>query len=139
MPNSFNDSLIARDLMTPDEVFRMDPDKLLVFCKGCAPIMANKIKYYANPDFSDKAKIKPPGHSDTVSIKDREWKWKEYKLLDIPSFKEWASLKKAEDKKLQKISLFMQLLNLRKEALEYEIDFDCLLLDEELGENAKHT
>lgn len=130
LPNSYNDSLIARDLMTPDEVFRMDPDKLIVFCKGCAPIMANKIKYYSNPDFSEKAKIKPPGHSDKVLVEDRDWKWREYKLLDFSTSKEWLMKKRNEAKKLSLVSELVWILEKRRIDLQYEIDFDCLLLEE---------
>ncbi len=83
LPNSYNDSLIARPLMTADEVFRMPPDELIVFCKGCAPIKAKKMKYYLDPVFAPRAKIPPPGHSDSVTTEDRCWKWKEYKLLDF--------------------------------------------------------
>lgn len=81
---SYNDSLISRPLMTPDEVYRMPQDKLIVFCKGCAPIYANKIKYYIDPHFKDRVKIKPPGHSDAVAMYERDWNWHEYRLLEVP-------------------------------------------------------
>lgn len=137
MPNSYNDSLIGRELMTPDEVYRLDPNKLIVFCKGCSPILADKIKYYSNPDFKDKVKIKSPGHSDTVFRSDRRWNWHEYKLLNLPFIEEIEYIKLLEGKRDEILSNLLWAIQKRQADLQYEIDFDTLLLeeDEEMEKN----
>lgn len=122
LPNSYNDNLSGRPLMTPDEVYRLDPNKLIVFCKGCAPILANKIKYYLDPVFAPRAKIVPPGHSDTVMVSDRCWNWEEYKLLDLEDSKQ--TKRKAE------IGRLVSVIAKHRDELQYEIDFDTLMLEE---------
>ena len=75
MDKSTNESKIARKLMTPDEVLRLEKDKEIVIVQGARPIKAKKIAWYEdayfekrvydpehhperdtfiNPDFSDK-------------------------------------------------------------------------------------
>ena len=49
-----------RPLLTPDEARRLPPDDSLIFLAGHPPIYGKKIKYYADPVFSKRAKIPPP-------------------------------------------------------------------------------
>ncbi len=49
-----------RPLLTPDEARRLPPDDALVFVAGHAPIYGRKIKYYADPTFSERSKIALP-------------------------------------------------------------------------------
>jgi type IV secretion system protein VirD4 len=51
---SSNISETSRPLMTPDEVMRMPNDSQVIFMQGCRPIMAEKIRYYADPEFKGK-------------------------------------------------------------------------------------
>lgn len=51
---SSNISETSRALMTPDEVMRMPNDSQVIFMQGCRPIMAEKIRYYADPEFKGK-------------------------------------------------------------------------------------
>jgi type IV secretion system protein VirD4 len=44
-----------RDLMTPDEVMRLRPDHLLLLQPGSAPVIAQKLRYYADPEFRGMA------------------------------------------------------------------------------------
>jgi type IV secretion system protein VirD4 len=43
--------LTRRDLMTPDEVMRMSADHLLLLRPGSPPVIARKLRYYADPEF----------------------------------------------------------------------------------------
>jgi type IV secretion system protein VirD4 len=40
-----------RDLLTPDEVMRIQPDHLLLLRPGEAPLFARKVRYYEEPEF----------------------------------------------------------------------------------------
>lgn len=81
MPTSYNDSYMSRPLMYPNEVSTMDPAKLLVFCKGLSPILCNKIRYFEDPVFLPRTKIKPPVFSDIVAPSDRLWDISDYHSL----------------------------------------------------------
>lgn len=67
--------------MYPNEVSTMDQSKLLVFCKGLAPIYCNKIRYFEDPVFLPRTKIKPPVFSDIVAPSDRRWNISDYHSL----------------------------------------------------------
>ena len=62
---------IKRDLMTPDELMRISKDSALVFVTGHSAIQGCKIRYYNDPVFSLRAKIKTPS-TDRLSVK-TEW------------------------------------------------------------------
>ena len=51
---STNVSETQRNLMTPDEVMRMPGDTQLIFVQGEKPIVAEKVRYYADPYFAGK-------------------------------------------------------------------------------------
>lgn len=93
MPSSYNDSYTSRPLMYPNEVMEMDNAKLLVFCKGLAPIYCNKIRYFEDPEFSRRTKIKAPALSDTISPVERHW--------DIHDYHSLVMLKEAYEAKLK--------------------------------------
>ena len=63
---STSTSNMARKLMTPDEVRRMDAEKELVFVAGFRPIFGDKIRYYKEKFFTDKITA-PPLISDTAT------------------------------------------------------------------------
>jgi type IV secretion system protein VirD4 len=44
-------NLTKRDLLTPDEVMRLDRDTLLLLRPGEAPLWARKLRYFADPEF----------------------------------------------------------------------------------------
>lgn len=81
MATGFNDGFVGRPLMYPNEVSTMDSSKLLLFCKGLAPIYCNKIRYYEDPIFAERTKIKSPPTSDRVEKEDRKWDFSSYKAL----------------------------------------------------------
>jgi type IV secretion system protein VirD4 len=43
--------MTRRALLTPDEVRRMESDLAILFKAGAAPVMAQKLRYYADPEF----------------------------------------------------------------------------------------
>ena len=44
----------ARELMMPQEVRELSPDKLILITDGTSPIMANKIRYFKDPTLSER-------------------------------------------------------------------------------------
>lgn len=55
-----NEQIVGRPLLTPDECMRLPDNDQLVFVAGHAPIYCQKIKYYADPAFAERIRIKPP-------------------------------------------------------------------------------
>ena len=53
---SSNISETSRPLMTPDEVMRMPNDTQVIFVQGVKPILAEKVRYYADKFFAGKFK-----------------------------------------------------------------------------------
>lgn len=49
---SSNLNLTRRDLLTPDEVMRVSDDELLLLRPGALPLVARKIRYFADPEFA---------------------------------------------------------------------------------------
>jgi type IV secretion system protein VirD4 len=62
-----------RDLMTPDELMRLSKDSSLIFVMGFPAIEGCKIRYFNDPVFSQRAKIKAPP-TDRLPVK-TEWTW----------------------------------------------------------------
>lgn len=48
---SSNLPLVRRDLMTPDEIMRLDVETLLLLRPGQAPVMACKVRYFQDAEF----------------------------------------------------------------------------------------
>lgn len=59
LKNSTNTSATGRDLMTPDEVGKMDSEKELIFIAGYKPVFANKLRYYKQPFFKKRLMPEP--------------------------------------------------------------------------------
>ncbi len=57
--SSTSHSHIARALLTPDEVMRLDVTKAIVLIKHKAPIMATKINYLTDPEYVGLADPNP--------------------------------------------------------------------------------
>jgi len=58
---------LRRPLLTPDEVMRLPDDAALIFVAGRAPIYGQRIRYYEDPVFADRASIPPPSGSDRLA------------------------------------------------------------------------
>ena len=72
---SVSDQIMARALMTPDELRRMDNDLCIIFEKGIKPVKANKFYYFKHP-MAKKLKELEISHNDIGEI-DRG-KWRKY-------------------------------------------------------------
>ena len=48
---SFSNNLTGRDLLTPDEIMQMPPELLLLRVQGQPSALAQKLRYYADPEF----------------------------------------------------------------------------------------
>lgn len=57
-----------RQLMTPDELMRLDNNAAIIMKNGHAPIYGHKIYYYKDPVFQARANIPPPTQSDKLSV-----------------------------------------------------------------------
>ena len=55
---SISDQIMARALMTPDELRRMDNDDCIIFVKGLKPIKAKKMWYFKEPMYKEMNKVK---------------------------------------------------------------------------------
>ena len=49
---SFSNNLTGRDLLTPDEIMQLRPENQLLRVQGQATAVAQKLRYYADPEFS---------------------------------------------------------------------------------------
>ncbi|KQI66902.1 hypothetical protein AN189_18400 [Loktanella sp. 3ANDIMAR09] len=49
---SFSNNLTGRDLLTPDEIMQLPPDRQLLRVQGQATAVAQKLRYYADPEFA---------------------------------------------------------------------------------------
>ena len=57
--SSTNQSSMARHLLTPDEVMRLDVNKAIVLIKHKRPILASKVNYLHDPEYAGKADPNP--------------------------------------------------------------------------------
>ena len=72
---SFSDQSMARALMTPDELRRLDNDICIIFEKGLKPIKARKLYYFEKP-MSKEMKQLAISHNDIGDI--HRGKWRKY-------------------------------------------------------------
>lgn len=56
----------ARNLMTPEEIRTLPENRNLLFFSGYPPLKGVKIKYYLEPFFLEKTKIKPPSKMESI-------------------------------------------------------------------------
>ena len=71
---STSDQIMARALMTPDELRRMDNDLCIIFEKGIKPVKANKFYYFKHKKMADAMKKLEISHNDIGEIKRGEWR-----------------------------------------------------------------
>ena len=70
---SNSDQIMARALMTPDELRRMDNDLCIIFEKGIRPIKANKFYYFKHPMVKKLAECEI-SHNDIGEIERGNWR-----------------------------------------------------------------
>lgn len=70
---SDSDQIMARALMTPDELRRMDNDFCIIFEKGIKPVKAKKLWYYKYPMAKEMEALEI-SHNDIGEIERGEWR-----------------------------------------------------------------
>jgi len=70
---SVSDQVMARALMTPDELRRMDNDECIIFEKGIKPVKANKFYYFKHPMAKEMSRCKI-SHNDIGEIERGTWR-----------------------------------------------------------------
>ena len=70
---SVSDQVMARALMTPDELRRLDNDLCIIFEKGLKPVKANKFYYFKHPMAKEMAKLEI-SHNDIGEIDRGTWR-----------------------------------------------------------------
>ena len=70
---SNSDQIMARALMTPDELRRMDNDLCIIFVKGLRPIKADKFYYFKHPMVKELAECEI-SHNDIGEIERGTWR-----------------------------------------------------------------
>ena len=95
---SVSDQVMARALMTPDELRRLDNDICIIFEKGLKPIKANKFYYFKHP-MAKKLAMFQISHND-IEQKDRGV-WRKFNPYN--PYVEDKSDEKAEDLKVESL------------------------------------
>lgn len=70
---SVSDQVMARALMTPDELRRLDNDLCIIFEKGLKPVKANKFYYFKHPMAKEMSKLEV-NHNDIGEIDRGVWR-----------------------------------------------------------------
>ena len=100
---SNSDQIMARALMTPDELRRMDNDLCIIFVKGLRPIKADKFYYFKHPMVKELAKYEI-NHNDIGDIE--RGTWRKYNPYN-PYVPEDEKKKEVEELKIESLdSLF---------------------------------
>ena len=118
---SNSDQIMARALMTPDELRRMSMDLCIIYVKGLRPIKADKFYYFKKPMAKELAKYEI-SHNDIGDIE--RGTWRKYNPYN-PYVPEEENEKKAEDLKIESLdSLFEDEIdnNSEKESITNKID-----------------
>ena len=70
---SVSDQVMARALMTPDELRRMDNDQCIIYEKGIKPVKARKFYYFEHPMAKELARYEI-SHNDIGEIQRGNWR-----------------------------------------------------------------
>ena len=71
---SDSDQIMARALMTPDELRRLDNDLCIIFEKGIKPVKANKFYYFKHKNMFNSLKNSEISHNDIGEIQRGNWR-----------------------------------------------------------------
>ncbi len=96
---SVSDQVMARALMTPDELRRMDNDLCIIFEKGIKPVKANKYYYFKHKKVADTMRKLEISHNDIGEIQRGEWR----KFNPYNPWTEDKSEKEAENLKVESL------------------------------------
>ena len=95
---SVSDQIMARPLMTPDELRRLDNDLCIIFEKGIKPVKANKFYYFKHPMARKMAEVEI-SHND-IGEKDRGT-WRKFNPYN--PYVEDKKEEKAQDLKIESL------------------------------------
>lgn len=96
---STSDQVMARALMTPDELRRMDNDLCIIFEKGIKPVKANKYYYFKHRKVADTMRRLEISHNDIGEIQRGNWR----KFNPYNPWTEDKSEKEAENLKVESL------------------------------------
>ena len=71
---SDSDQIMARALMTPDELRRLDNDLCIIFEKGIKPVKANKFYYFKHKNMETGLRKAEISHNDIGEIQRGNWR-----------------------------------------------------------------
>ena len=71
---SDSDQVMARALMTPDELRRLDNDLCIIFEKGIKPVKANKFYYFKHKNMENSLRRAEISHNDIGQIDRGTWR-----------------------------------------------------------------
>ena len=69
-----SEQIMARALMTPDELRRMDPDLCIIFEKGLKPVKTRKFYYFEKPKMLKELQSLTINHNEFQGIERGEWR-----------------------------------------------------------------
>jgi type IV secretion system protein VirD4 len=95
---SVSDQIMARALMTPDELRRMDNNTCIIFEKGVKPIQASKFYYYKTP-MAKKLAAREISHNDIPETDRGVWR----KYNPYNPYVEEDKKRKVEDLKIESL------------------------------------
>ena len=146
---STSDQVMARALMTPDELRRLDNDLCIIFEKGIKPVKANKFYYFKHKNMVSKLAKTAISHNDIGEIHRGEWRkfnpynpWTEDKGSKEPQDLKVESLDDLfeEDTKNEPVSVGAPINEMKLEAqpemkLEQQTKSDSLKIESEPVKN----
>ncbi|MBQ2917538.1 MAG: type IV secretory system conjugative DNA transfer family protein [Clostridia bacterium] len=71
---SKSDQVMARALMTPDELRRMDNDLCIIFEKGIKPVKANKFYYFKHKNMANSLRKAEISHNNVEQLDRGNWR-----------------------------------------------------------------
>ena len=96
---SYSDQIMARALMTPDELRRLDNDLCIIFEKGIKPVKANKFYYFKHKTMASALKRNEISHNDIGELDRGVWR----KFNPYNPWTEDKSEKEAENLKVESL------------------------------------
>ena len=96
---SYSDQVMARALMTPDELRRLDNDLCIIFEKGIKPVKANKFYYFKHKTMASALKRNEVSHNDIGELDRGVWR----KFNPYNPWTEDKSEKEAENLKVESL------------------------------------
>ena len=141
---STSDQVMARALMTPDELRRMDNDLCIIFEKGIKPVKANKYYYFKHKNVSDTMRKLEISHNDIGEIQRGEWRkfnpynpWtedkseKEVQNLKVESLDDlFDDEPKKEEKEPVKVGEVKEKIKVEKPSSDFQ-EIDDLFIDDQ--------